>query len=70
MLTESIWCALQAELSGTTISVLQRLAALFSLSLMEKQAGEFLEDGYLSGMQGSCSWWPKRLSCVLPMQVL
>ena len=44
---------LQAELSGATIAVLQRLAALFSLSLMERQAGEVLEDGYLSGTQGS-----------------
>ena len=52
---------MQAELSGATIAVLQRLAALFSLSLMEKQAGEFLEDGYLSGVQGCFMEWREGL---------
>ena len=39
----------QCELSSPTIVALERLAALFGLSLIEKQAGDFLEDGYLSG---------------------
>ena len=39
----------QGELSSPTIVALERLAALFGLSLIEKQAGDFLEDGYLSG---------------------
>ncbi len=47
---------MQAELSRPTIAVLERLAALFGLSLIEKQAGDFLEDGYLSGAAGTVGW--------------
>ena len=41
--------AVQAALSGATVAALERLAHLFGLGVIEKQAGDFLEDGYCSG---------------------
>lgn len=39
---------LQGELPGETAALLQ-LAQLYGLTTIERQLGDFLEDGYLSG---------------------
>ena len=44
--------AAQAALSGATVAALERLAHLFGLGVIEKQAGDFMEDGYCSGAAG------------------
>ena len=53
LLTAVAMQPVQGELSSPTIAALELLAALFGLSLIEKQAGDFLEDSYLSGEAGN-----------------
>ncbi len=40
---------LQGELPGSTAAALLQLAQLYGLTTIERQLGDFLEDGYLSG---------------------
>ncbi len=44
----------QGTLPAPTIAVLFKLVSLFALSIMSREAGDFLEDGYMSGQQ-ACS---------------
>ena len=45
----------QAELCGATVAALEQLSHLFGLSIIEKQAGDFMEDGYCSGTSRSAA---------------
>ncbi|BDA40509.1 Peroxisomal acyl-coenzyme A oxidase 1 [Coccomyxa sp. Obi] len=41
----------EGTLPAATIAVLSKLVSLFALSIMSREAGDFLEDGYMSGRQ-------------------
>lgn len=49
------------ELSGAAVAALRRLAVLHGLSLLEKDLGEFMEDGYVDGERGA--WWVAVVEC-------
>lgn len=46
-----IWELEKSGADASCVAMLKKLANLHSLSLIQKHAAEFLEDGYLSGMQ-------------------
>jgi Acyl-CoA oxidase len=41
---------MQGELPPGTASVLLQLAQMFGVNVIDKQLGDFLEDGYMSGV--------------------
>ena len=40
----------QLQVGASTVAVLRQLATLFALTWMEKQLGDLLEDGYMTGV--------------------
>ncbi len=41
----------QASVAAPAIAAVSKLVSLFGLSFIAREAGDFLEDGYLSGQQ-------------------
>ena len=41
----------QATVAAPAIAAVSKLVSLFGLSFIAREAGDFLEDGYLSGQQ-------------------
>lgn len=60
---------MQGTLPAPTIAALSKLVSLFALSTLSREAGDFLEDGYMTGQQArscpSCppSFCPPCLEC-------
>ena len=42
---------MQGSVDSPAIAALSKLLSLFGLSFIAREAGDFLEDGYLSGQQ-------------------
>ena len=50
----SVFVSSQEDLPAPNLEALGQLAALYGLNTIERQLGDFLEDGYLSGGKQTC----------------
>ncbi len=58
--------ALQGTLPPQTVGALRQLVSLFGLSTLAREAGDFLEDGYLSRQQVRLFWRSRHQTPVMP----
>ena len=62
-LTPGAVCGRQGTVPQATAEVLQRLVALWGLSSLVREAGDFLEDGYFTGQQVCSAMLPSSCHC-------